>query len=222
MFSVLIIAVIFRVFFIQMFEISSGSMENTLEIGDRVAVQKVNKIQRGDIVVFRDANKWLENLPTESSWSEKALSFIGLSPDRSTNYLIKRVIGMPGDRVSCCNADNKITVNDYPLDESEYLYRNLDGSFVAPSKMKFDVVVPQGKIFVMGDHRNNSKDSRCYLDKGDDRAFIPLSEVQGGAIAVVLPFAHFKKLSIPATFANVPAGKEAPVVAQINEPVPRC
>lgn len=220
--SVLLVAVIFRVFFIQMFEISSGSMEETLKIGDRVAVQKVSKIQRGDIVVFRDSNHWLDVVPQTPTWQEKLLSFVGLTADKSANYLIKRVIGMPGDQVSCCDADKRIIVNGYPLNESEYLYKNSNGSLVSPSNMKFDVVVPQGKIFVMGDHRNNSKDSRCYLDSDNDRAFIPLTEVQGSAIAIVLPFEHFRKLSAPEVFAHVPAGKEPPPVAQINEPVPHC
>ena len=202
----LIASTLLRLFVAQMFVIPSGSMENTLLIRDRVMVQKVAGWSRGDIVVFRDTQGWLSDPAEETDPVRKALIFIGLAPDESSNHLIKRVIGLPGDHVKCCDAQGRITVNGQPLDEASYLYSD-NGVTVAPSEFPFDVVVPKGRIWVMGDHRNNSQDSRCHLTEGTGgiAAFVPTADVVGSAVAVVYPFDRWRTLSRPATFDQVPA-----------------
>jgi signal peptidase I len=162
----LIASTLLRLFLVQVFLIPSGSMESTLNINDRVAVQKVSAFQRGDVVVFRDDLEWLGN-PDRFSlepWQD-ALVFLGLMPDPSASHLIKRVLGTAGDRVICCDVDGRITVNGYALDETGYLYTDESGVQNAPSLYSFDVVVPAGRIFVMGDHREASADSRCHLSE---------------------------------------------------------
>lgn len=196
----------------QMFIIPSGSMENTLLVGDRVIAEKLSPVRRGEIVVFRDSGGWLGPHPmVERTPVGKALEFVGLLPDTSHNYLIKRVIGMPGDTVICCDSTGHITVNGFSLDEKAYLYRSSEGEQVAPSDIKFRVVVPAGRIFVMGDHRNASADSRCHLSdvvpgqpQGAD-AFVPLSDVVGVGWAIFAPFNRTGLLPAQPDFSGVPA-----------------
>lgn len=224
----LIASTLLRVFIAQMFVIPSGSMETTLLVRDRVMVQKVAGWQRGDVVVFRDTQDWLSTRHEDDSVLRKTLVFLGLAPDESTNHLIKRVIGMPGDHVKCCDIQGRITVNDYPLDEKDYLYVGADGVQVDPSTVTFDLVVPADRIFVMGDHRNNSFDSRCHLadqrpgKPEGDAAFVPMANVVGSTVAVVFPFNRWRTLSRPATFSGVPPGGTPPAKPVINGDVPRC
>jgi signal peptidase I len=103
----------------------------------------------------------------------KAFQFVGVLPDPSTEHLIKRVIGMPGDRVVCCDDNGRITVNDTPLNETAYLYTDRDGVQVAASSIEFEVLVPADRIFVMGDHRDRSSDSRCHLKDTSPSSAIP-------------------------------------------------
>jgi signal peptidase I len=225
----LVISTIIRLFVAQMFLIPSGSMENTLHRGDRVAVQKITHFQRGDVVVFSDPGGWLsETQPVELGPVQQMLVFVGLMPDESTRHLIKRVIGLPGDTVSCCDAQGRITVNGEPLDETSYLYSG-GGGQVAPSDFDFTVTVPEGHVFVMGDHRNNSRDSRCHLlDPGADgrpdgsAAFIPVENVVGSAMWVVYPFDHWRGFSTPDTFSGVPDPPTAPSEAVVTDPGPGC
>lgn len=224
----LIASTLLRLFIAQMFVIPSGSMEHTLEQGDRVAVQKVVGYQRGDIVVFRDTLGWLDEEETSPTWWRQALIFVGLSPDESTRHLIKRVIGVAGDHVTCCDAQGRLTVNGVALDEVSYLYTDAaTGRQVDPSTMQFDIVVPADTIFVMGDHRNASRDSRCYLFEPDDdpagsTAFIPTENVVGSAVAIVFPFDRMRAFSRPDTFNGVPAGDPAPDEPVINGPEITC
>ena len=212
----LIASTLLRLFIAQMFVIPSGSMENTLLIRDRVMVQKVTGWGRGDIVVFRDTQGWLAEPEVETDPVRRALIFIGLSPDESQNHLIKRVIGLPGDHVKCCDAGGRITVNGQPLDEAGYLYSE-NGEVVAPSAFRFDVIVPKDRIWVMGDHRDNSQDSRCHLDRGTNggAAFIPTENVVGAAVAIVYPFDRWRTLPRPDTFERVPG----PTAAAPDRPV---
>lgn len=225
----LIASTLLRMFLVQAFVIPSGSMENTLLIGDRVAVQKVVKYERGDIVVFRDDYGWLPTPDDRSlAWWQSALMFVGLMPDDSQNYLIKRLIGLPGDHVKCCDSVGRMTVNSQPLDETAYLYRDSSGHQVSPSEVKFDVVVPQDKVFVMGDHRNNSQDSRCHLAQSYNgvlggMAFVRTSSIVGTAVATVFPFARIAGHSRPSTFGSVPAPTDAaPSSPVITGDPPRC
>jgi len=220
----LVASTLLRLFVAQMFVIPSGSMENTLLIRDRVMVQKVVGWARGDIVVFRDTQGWLADPEEETDPVRKALIFVGLAPDESSNHLIKRVIGLPGDHVTCCDAQGRVLVNGQPLEEGTYLYSD-GGQTVAPSDMPFDVVVPKERIWVMGDHRDNSQDSRCHLNEGTDgdAAFIPTTNVVGSAVAIVYPFDRWRGLSRPETFAHVP-GPTSPVPDRpvITGEIPSC
>lgn len=220
----IIVSSLLRAFVGQMFIIPSGSMESTLLVGDRVAVQKITDFERGDVVVFADPGEWLSGETLQERGPiGKAFEFIGVLPDTATEHLIKRVIGMPGDTVICCDDEGRITVNGQPLDESSYLYTDLDGTAVNPSDVQFEVVVPRDRIFVMGDHRDASADSRCHLsDLSDSQgqgqvAFVPVSLVVGPAFAIAAPFARAELLDAPETFAAVPAPTEpAPATAVIK------
>jgi len=179
-----VVSSLLRAFVGQMFIIPSQSMENTLLVGDRVVVEKLTDFQRGDVVVFSDPGGWLDGGPAAPAPWDKALEFIGLPTKSTPGHLIKRVIGMPGDKVVCCTSKGRISVNGHPLNESGYLYADPDDVQVNPSDVRFEVVVPKGRIFVMGDHRDLSADSRCHLSDLSTR------------------------LQRPATFAKVPDPKE--------------
>jgi signal peptidase I len=219
-----IVASLLRGFVGQMFLIPSISMDNTLQVNDRVVVEKLSGIKRGQVVVFKDPGGWLTgSIARERGPIGKAFQFIGVLPDTSTEHLIKRVIGLPGDHVVCCDAADRLTVNGQTLDETSYLSAGPDGVQVQPSAIKFDVVVPRDHIFVMGDNRDHSRDSRCHLNdvqggatKGQN-AFVSQDLVIGRAIAVVWPFDRRHSLPIPATFETVQSGKQpAPDLATIT------
>jgi signal peptidase I len=197
----LVLALLIKSFAIQAFYIPSASMENTLEIGDRVLINKIvyhlRSIHRGDIVVFDGTGSWdFDNPPSNSSIFSKAVDelegIVGISHDSS--IYIKRVIGLPGDRVVCCNAEHQLTVNGVPLSEASYLYPG-----EAPSTLKFSTTVPEGRLWVMGDHRLVSYDSRGH--QGDPGGgTIPESAVLGRAFVIIWPLSRWGFLNIPATF----------------------
>lgn len=212
----LIASTLIRLFLVQVFAIPSRSMVDTLEIGDRVAVQKVAGFERGDVVVFRDDLEWLGNPDRyrRPAWQD-ALVFLGLMPDESSNHLVKRVIGMPGDRVVCCDSDGRLEINGVALDEGAYLHADPSGRPEAPSEYPFDVVVPAGRIFVMGDHRSNSADSRCHLDEQYNgvagiNAFPRVESVVGTTVATLFPFDRWRTFATPAVFGSVPDALGAP------------
>ncbi|MGI8457597.1 MAG: signal peptidase I [Propionibacteriaceae bacterium] len=225
----IIVASLLRAFVGQMFLIPSGSMENTLRLQDRIVVEKLSAVERGEIVVFADPGGWLnESAAPERGPVGRALEFVGVLPDTQTNYLTKRIIGLPGDQVACCDDRGRITVNGSPLDEGSYLYADPASGPVAPSDIEFDVLVPAGRIFVMGDHRDDSRDSRCHLNDPPasaggngvatgDNAFVSEDFVVGRAVAVAWPADALRRLRIPATFAAVPGGRTpAPKQAEIE------
>lgn len=207
-----LVAFVVKTFLVQAFYIPSGSMEDTLQVGDRVLVNKVvyhlRPVERGDVVVFDGTGSFITGNIVEPDRSPvEAVSrllgeIVGLAPPRDTDF-IKRVIGIGGDRVVCCDADGRITVNGVPLEERPYLYRNNP-----PSKQSFDVLVPEGTVWVMGDHRSASADSRAHMgDPGG--GFVPVDRVIGRAFAVVWPIGNAQILEIPATF-DQPGLDEAP------------
>lgn len=223
-----IVAALLRTFVAQMFIIPSGSMENTLQVGDRVLVSKFGGFERGDVVVFEDPGDWLNIDKPEPGPIRQGLEFIGVLPDSGTDHLIKRAIGMPGDHV-LLNDDGAIEVNGHPLDESAYLYATEDGTQVAAATVPFDIVVPAGHIFVLGDHRNASGDSRCRLanqQQGSapgEAAFIPLEDVVGASVAIVAPLDRLATFTIPETFGSVPAPSDpAPEKPILNHVEPGC
>lgn len=205
--SALVLSMLIKTFLVQAFFIPSGSMEETLAVGDRVLVTKLApgplSVHRGDVVVFKDPGGWLEADPTTSAtgWRgavSDALTFVGLLPQDSGEHLIKRVIGLPGDAVECCDADGLVSVNGAAISEP-YL---APGSI--PSEREFSVVVPEDSLWVMGDNRQNSQDSR-YKQGDPGGGSIPMSNVVGVAFVTVWPFDRWGTLRNPgATFAEVP------------------
>ncbi|MDF3302771.1 signal peptidase I [Streptomyces tropicalis] len=204
-----LIALVLKTFLVQAFVIPSGSMEETIRIGDRVLVDKFtpwfgSKPHRGDVVVFHDPGGWLageqtapKNDPVGVKQVKEGLTFIGLLPSDNEKDLIKRVVGVGGDHVKCCDAQGRVTVNGVPLNESGYLY---PGN--APSITPFDVTVPQGRLWVMGDHRANSADSRFHQNT-DYGGTVSESSVVGRAMLIGWPVGHWTMLKEPGTFAAV-------------------
>jgi signal peptidase I len=199
----LLLAVVIKSFAIQAFWIPSGSMENTLEVNDRVLVNKIvyhiRDIHRGDIVVFNGDGSWDPGtVPVSGNifqqFGSGFASMFGFG--HPGDILIKRVIGIPGDRVACCDAQGRVTVNGVPLIEQSYLY---PGS--APSVSRFNITVPPGRLWVMGDNRYWSADSRDHQgDPGDGT--IPESAVVGRAFVIIWPASRWRILPIPSTFEN--------------------
>lgn len=197
----LVLALVIKTYAIQAFFIPSGSMQNTLAIGDRVLINKivyhVRGIARGDIVVFNGDGSWDVTPPPGSSnvfskFAGDLEDIVGANHDN--DVYIKRVIGLPGDHVACCNAQGQMTVNGVALTEGSYLY---PGN--APSNTPFNITVPPGRLWVMGDHRAISYDSRGHMgDPGGGT--IPESAVMGRAFVIIWPPSRWGFLNIPATF----------------------
>lgn len=220
----IVVASLLRALVGQMFLIPSTSMEQTLQINDRVVVEKLTRLHRGEVVVFRDPGGWLNGpAAPERGRVGRVLEFVGVLPNTGTDHLIKRVVGVAGDHVVCCDSDGRITVNDVALDETSYLDTPRGGDRAAPSLIPFDVVVPRATIFVLGDNREHSRDSRCHLHDvaaagtpEGSNAFVSEDFVVGRAVAVLWPVARAHKLPIPATFDSVPAATAAPAVPTID------
>ena len=192
------VVLLITTFVVKPFSIPSGSMENTLQIGDRVLVNRmvyrVRDIERGDVVVFNGSGSFVPAQVTpDRDPITGALVWVGQSfglvaPD-STDF-IKRVIGVGGDRVTCCDEQGRILVNGEPLQE-DYLFPG-----DAPSLQPFDVEVPEGTLWVMGDHRSASADSRAHLgDPGG--GFVPEDSVVGRAMTVVWPLTRISNIPLP-------------------------
>jgi signal peptidase I len=215
-----VLTLLVKAFVIQVYRIPSASMENTLQIGDRVLVNKVvyhfRGIARGDVVVFSGQDSWGPDAPPPSSNPvvrvfDDVLSGLGLHSEQT--YYIKRVIGLPGDRVACCT-DGKVTVNGVPLDEGQYLFPGNP-----PSTFKFSDVVPSGHLWVMGDHRSDSDDSRYHPGDPGGGA-VPENEVVGRAFLITWPPSQLRDLPIPTTFqqAALHAGAAGAPVLNVGGP----
>ena len=187
----LAVSLLIKTFLVQFFYIPSGSMENTLQIQDRVAVNKIpfisKSIHRGDVVVFRDPANWLPEpyAGTENRVVEKireGLVAVGVLPNPAKQYLVKRVIGVAGDHI-VCGADGKLVINGKETSEPYIFAGN------KPSEMSFNVTVPEGKVWVMGDHRGSSADSRYHQDDVN-HGFVPLEKVTGRVYAIIWPLKH--------------------------------
>ncbi|HET7246323.1 MAG TPA: signal peptidase I [Streptosporangiaceae bacterium] len=196
----LVLALLIKSFVVQAFFIPSSSMENTLEIGDKVLVNKLvydfRSIHRGDVIVFNGDGSWdpvpAQPAPLLSRLWASVSGLFGTAP--GVHDYIKRVIGVPGDHVACCNHQGQVTVNGVPLSEKTYLYPG-----DAPSEQRFSITVPAGRLWVMGDHRSVSWDSRGHMsDPGDGT--IPENHVVGRAFVIVAPISRWRILPIPATF----------------------
>jgi signal peptidase I len=202
--TALVISVLIKTFLVQAFYIPSGSMENTLLVNDRVLVNKLadkpDEIHRGDVIVFRDPGGWLGGSGTSTHGSlvnavRDALVFVGLAPAAGEEDLIKRVIGVGGDKVVCCDDGGHITVNGHALDEP-YIYPGDE-----PSAEKFTATVPKGELWVMGDHRSVSEDSRAHQQQ-PGKGYVPVDDVIGRAFTVVWPLDRARILHRPDTFSQ--------------------
>lgn len=217
----LLIALVLKTFLVQAFVIPSGSMERTIRVGDRVLVDKLTpwfgaRPHRGDVVVFKDPGNWLADEGAERApdpvpvrEGRRALAFIGLLPSADERDLIKRVVAVGGDRVACCDRGGRVTVNGRPLDEPYVHPGN------PPSELAFDVRVPAGRLFVLGDHRSDSADSRYHLDD-PGQGTVPEGLVVGRAMVIAWPVGHWRGLTEPAAYAA--AGRERRFLAGGRRP----
>lgn len=208
----IVVSFLVKTFLVRSFYIPSGSMEDTLLINDRILVDEITPrfggYERGDIVVFQDPGGWLPP-STEPARApiveagEWVLSLVGLAAPDSDDHLVKRIVGLPGDHVVCCNAVGQITVNDVPIDESDYI--EVPSADAAASGDPFDIVVPDGSLWVLGDNRYRSKDSRYNTDQ-PGKGFVPFDNVVGRAFLVTWPLDRFGVLDFHHdVFAGVPA-----------------
>ena len=191
--AAIVISFLIKTFLIRSFYIPSESMEDTLVKNDRIIVNElvpdVTPLERGDVVVFKDPGGWLDSSTPVSDpgpvagFLEWLLSCVGLTAPDSNDHLIKRVIGLPGDEVACCNEFGQMTVNGVPLEET---YVKLPPSVTDVSDLTFDITVPEGRIWVMGDNRYNSRDSR-YHQEDPGGGSVPIENVVGRAILITWP-----------------------------------
>ncbi|UGQ15363.1 signal peptidase I [Yinghuangia sp. ASG 101] len=214
----LVLALLIKTFLVQAFSIPSESMENTIKVGDRVLVDKLtpwfgSEPERGEVVVFKDPGGWLEGEPEQSHNGfvrgvQKVLSFVGLMPSTNEKDLIKRVIGVGGDTVECCDAQGRVMVNGVPLNETYLKPGEL------PSETPFKVTVPKGRLWVMGDNRGNSRDSRSHLAMGDPhQGTVDQDQVIGRAFTVIWPLGRIHWLGVPGTFDQKGIGSAAAPMA---------
>jgi signal peptidase I len=199
-------AVLLRTFAVQPFYIPSGSMEQTLQEGDKVLVLKLTNTlrtpQRGEVVVFRGTDSWdPEYRPATgdtgafSAFTTGVLDLIGLAKPDEKDF-IKRVIAVGGDTVSCCDEDGNVVVNGVSLHEEAYVYENSPLEIepgVCGARRFEELTVPEGEVWVMGDHRGDSSDSRCS-------GTVPVENIIGRAIALVWPTDRARELEIPDAF----------------------
>ena len=198
----LAVSIVIKTFLVQFFFIPSGSMENTLQINDRVAVNKVpfigKSIKRGDVVVFRDPDNWLPEpyVGDQNKFIAKikdAFVAVGVLPNPTKQYLVKRVIGVAGDKVECCSKDKKLMINGVEIEEPYIFAGN------AASDTNFNVTVPAGKVWVMGDHRGASADSRFHQDDINN-GMVPKSKITGKVVGIVWPI---KNLGVVDSYSSL-------------------
>ncbi len=192
-----LVSFVIKTFFVRSFYIPSASMEDTLAINDRILVDEITPrfgdYARGDVIVFRDPGGWLPPTirPERSPFVEGVewmLSLVGLAAPDSEDHLIKRVVGVPGDRVVCCNALGQTEINGVPIDETPYL--KLQPGQSAPTEHTYDVTVPADSLWVLGDNRDRSQDSRYHVDQPGG-GFVPIDNVVGRAFLITWPIGHF-------------------------------
>lgn len=204
--SALVLSLLIKTFVAQAFFIPSESMESTLLVGDRVLVSRLAPgpfdVNRGDIVVFVDPGGWLDPPAEDTNGMRDALTsvgeFIGLLPANTGSHLIKRVIGLPGDTVTCCDPSGRLMVNGVAIDEPYVI------AGAVPSLKEGTWTVPEGRVFVMGDNRPNSADSR-YNEGSDGGGMVPMSNIVGVANSIIWPADRWSVLRNPgSTFEQVP------------------
>ena len=205
--AALVLSVLIKAFLIRSFYIPSGSMLETLQVNDRIIVNvmapELFPLERGDVVVFRDPGGWLGAVPTVEKEpiqeiSDFILGTFGITAPDSAEHLVKRIIGLPGDTIECCDPEGRIIVNGVAIDEP-YLRPG-----VTPSDIEFSVVVPEGHFWVMGDNRPNSTDSRYHQDL-PTQGFVPVEVVVGRAVVISWPMENWIFLdNYPEVFGDIP------------------
>jgi signal peptidase I len=206
--AALLISFVVKTFLFRSFFIPSASMENTLMVDDRIIVNElvpdVFPLQHGDVVVFSDPGGWLPNYDSPdpdlvTAALDLIATVVGFGGSDSEDHLVKRLIGLPGDRVVCCDANGLLQVNGKSVNEP---YIVTTPNHEASSGMKFDITVPDESLWVMGDNRYDSADSRYNQDKPGN-GFVPLDKVVGRAVVVSWPISHWTWLDNHAgNFAN--------------------
>ncbi len=208
----LVASALLRAFVVQAFYVPTGSMLPEIQLHDKILVSRIGGIHRGEVVVFKDPGGWIP--PDEKSPPpgpiHRALAFIGVLPESSDDHLVKRVIGLPGDHVVCCNKQGRLRINGQGIDESDYLFQG----DARADDLSFNVIVPAGHIFVLGDHRYDSGDSSRHLPS--QGAFVPENLVTGRAMAVIWPLSDAHVMSIPAAFKEIPPSRTPPAVGVIK------
>ena len=205
---------VLKAFFVQTFYIPSGSMEPTLQVNDRILVDKTStwsgSPKRGDVVVFSDPGGW-DDRAADPGGLSAVLSAIGLYP--AGNHIVKRVIGVAGDTITCCNAQGQLSIDGHPLDERAYAVpgvwngRTCYGPMVPGCRWSAGPV-PQGYLFVMGDNRAHSADSTVHLctaavTECHDVPWVPVDDVVGRVFAIMWPLGHWNWLSRPSDLAGL-------------------
>lgn len=216
-------AVLLRTFAFQSFDIPSGSMQQTLAIGDRVEVNKLvyqlREPQRGEVVVFKGTDRWTSEVPpvpegnAVKDTARMLGDLVGIASPGEKDF-VKRIIGTPGDTVACCDTRGRVNVNGEALNDDAFVYDNspLELSDSPCHSRQFGPIkVPKGNVFVMGDHRGNSKDSRC-------QGFVPMENFIGRAFTIVWPKSHWTSLEIPDCFAKIPDPESYNGVTTTNTP----
>ena len=218
----LVLAVVVKAFFVQAFYIPSESMEPGLVKDDRILVQKVSywgggEPQRGDVVVFKDPGDWLPAVDKQGPTHlvSKVMSKIGLYP--TGGHLVKRVVGVGGDVIECCDEQGRIKVNGVPVDEDAYVKQDTGAECRGPMpgggrRCHWKAgPVPEGYLFVMGDNRANSADSSFHMCNPDGpvectpgEEFVPVDLVVGKVFVLLWPRDHFRWVERPDSFADVP------------------
>ena len=214
----LVLAIVIKAFFVQAFYIPSESMEPGLVENDRILVEKVSywfggEPERGDVVVFKDPGGWLSGAEAAGPQNPlaRAMVKVGLYPEGG--HLVKRVIGVGGDTITCCDDQGRISVNGEPLNEDAYIREQgleCNGPRGTPSCDWKAGPVPEGHIFVMGDNRGHSADSTAHMCRADETEcvpgaeFVPVDLVVGKVFVLLWPFSHFDWIGHPDSFAAVP------------------
>lgn len=180
-----VISFIIKTFFLRAFYIPSESMQPTFEINDRIVVNMlapgVMDVERGDVVVFEDTRDWWATGPEQQTTGfQDALIFVGLMPDTSSHYVVKRIIGLEGDTVECCDDQGRLMINGEPVEEP-YIYPGNN-----PSDTEFEVEVPDDHVWLLGDHRDASADSRAHVGEPDQGA-VPVDDIIGRTLATIWP-----------------------------------
>ena len=193
--TALVLSITLRTFFFQLFYVPSESMLQTLQVGDKIVASKIHKtfngVNRGDVIVFHDPGDWLGQPVPEEGWRgslNRFLTTIGFLPSNSGEDLVKRVIAVAGDKVECCSPGGRISINGVELTEDAY-------AVMPTNQVEFSITVPEDSVFVLGDNRPNSRDSRFHIETNS--GVVPLKEVRGIVVLKLLPWDRFGSVPAP-------------------------